>query len=82
VKSGAAPARNQSRDRIARWVCPQVLGDLDNDGDVDLDDVPFFIDVLLGNTTPPGILPERADMNGDGDKDGDDIQLFVDALLP
>ena len=56
-------------------------GDMDDDGDVDMDDVPHFVAVLLGNPTPPGILPERADINDDGDSDGDDIQQFVDKLL-
>jgi len=59
--------------------CP---GDLDGDGDTDLDDLPHFVDALLGN--PPahtGIDQACADTDGDGDRDGQDIHLFVEELL-
>ncbi len=57
-------------------------GDMNDDGVVDFADVEGFVGVLLGNPTPPGIIPDRADMDGDGDEDGQDIQPFVDALVP
>ena len=57
-------------------------GDLDGDGDVDLDDLPHFVDALLGNPPAhPGIDQSCADMNNDGDRDGDDIQPFAGKLI-
>ena len=58
----------------------RLLGDMDDDGDVDTDDLPWFVDVLLGNTTPPFVVPNRADMDSDGIADGEDIQPFVERL--
>ncbi len=57
-------------------------GDMNDDGVVDLADVEPFVEVLLGHSVPPNIIPDRADMNGDGDQDGQDIQGFVEALVP
>ncbi len=58
-------------------VLPTLLGDVDDDGDVDMDDVPQFVSVLLG------LNPARADiadMNRDGAADGQDVGLFIDTL--
>ena len=58
--------------------CP---GDLDGDGDTDLDDLPHFVDALLRN--PPahaGIDQTCADMDGDGNHDGHDARHFVNVL--
>ncbi|MBN2563201.1 MAG: hypothetical protein JXQ75_19940 [Phycisphaerae bacterium] len=55
-----------------------ICGDVDHDGDVDLDDVPLFVDVLLGDD--PANIP-TADMNADGAADGGDVQDFVNAIL-
>jgi hypothetical protein len=57
-----------------------VLGDMDCDLDVDLVDVPTFVDLLLGVAPPPpypACDAYRGDMNLDGRLDGDDVQLFV-----
>ncbi|MBN2561663.1 MAG: DNRLRE domain-containing protein [Phycisphaerae bacterium] len=53
-----------------------LAGDLDCDDDVDLNDLPLFIEALLGDGDVP-----RADMDGDGDSNGLDIQPFVNSLL-
>ncbi len=53
-------------------------GDMDADGDVDIDDLPLFVDVLVG-LDPDHVA--RADMNGDGLANGLDIQPFANVLL-
>ena len=56
-------------------------GDMDDDGDVDADDIPLFVDALLGHALPPGTT-DRSDLDGCGPGgDGDDVQAFVDKLL-
>lgn len=59
---------------------PVRRGDLDRDGDVDMDDLPLFVAVLLDQPAAPG-HEYRADMNNDGAADGVDVHLFVDAML-
>lgn len=56
-------------------------GDMDDDGDVDLDDVPHFVDALLGRPLAPGIV-DRSDMNADGRSDGLDVPPLTSALIP
>ena len=53
---------------------------MDGDGDLDLNDVTDFVNVLLGLDTDPVHLA-AADLNGDHAADGLDIQMFVDAML-
>ncbi len=55
-------------------------GDFDDDGDVDMYDLPVFIDVLIGADTNPD-HHTIADVNGSGTPDGNDIQVFVGLLL-
>lgn len=58
-----------------------VKGDLDSDGDVDIQDVDDFVSaVLIGDSI---VLPIIciADMNGDSALDGLDIESFVEQLL-
>jgi hypothetical protein len=55
-------------------------GDLNNDNQVDADDVPGFVNVLLGLDLDPG-RRARSDVNCSGAVDGLDIQPFVDVLL-
>ncbi|MBN2559406.1 MAG: right-handed parallel beta-helix repeat-containing protein [Phycisphaerae bacterium] len=57
-----------------------VGGDLDFDGDLDLDDLETFVAVLLGTDADP-CRDAKADMNGDGLANGTDVQPFVVALL-
>lgn len=54
--------------------------DVDGDGDVDLDDLGCFVNVLLGLDTDPGHLA-AADFTGDDAADGLDIQMFVGAMI-
>ncbi|MCP4590387.1 MAG: hypothetical protein GY842_06570 [bacterium] len=61
---------------------PADPGDLDDDGDVDLDDHAVFVDCLAGPaiTTPPGDCTalefDRADLDRDSDVDLKDFGLF------
>jgi hypothetical protein len=55
-------------------------GDIDADGDIDLDDLPLFLEALLGEDVPLEHV-DRADMNDSSTADGLDVQPFVDALL-
>ncbi|HVP12153.1 MAG TPA: dockerin type I domain-containing protein [Phycisphaerae bacterium] len=55
-------------------------GDVNNDSRVDVNDLPGFVNVLLGHDSDPG-RRARSDMNCDGSADGLDIQLFIEALL-
>jgi len=58
-----------------------VAGDCNGDGSLVIDDIPCFVNALLGvDTLPPGGII-RSDLNGSGAADGDDIQLFVAALI-
>ncbi len=67
--------------RIATAVPDSNAGDMNDDGVVNLDDVEPFVEVLLGHSVPPNIIPARADVDGDGDQDGRDVQPFVDCLV-
>ena len=53
-----------------------VKGDVDLDGDVDFEDIPWFVAALLGATGQA-----EADIDCDGDIDFNDIPIFVDILL-
>ncbi len=59
-----------------------VLGDMNCSGAVTVDDIPPFIDALLGQYNVPGCDVNLADMNADTFINGLDIAGFVDALLP
>jgi len=62
-----------------------LLGDMDCNWTVDLDDVEPFVQALLApaayNAAYPDCNIDRADVNGDGAIDGRDIQAFVNELL-
>ena len=53
-------------------------GDLTGDGALTMDDVPVFVDVLLGLDPAH---EAAADMDCDGVADGRDIQPFVELLV-
>jgi len=67
-----------ARQHFYLQVLPTRVGDFDDDGDVDGDDLDLFVPVLLGMRPA---LVSRADMNGDSSADGRDIALFVDAFI-
>ncbi|HKQ50250.1 MAG TPA: hypothetical protein VJZ71_19410 [Phycisphaerae bacterium] len=59
---------------------PPLLGDMNGDAQINLFDVPDFVDVLLGlDTEDRRIL--AADMDENGLPDGRDVRLFCTALL-
>lgn len=55
-------------------------GNLTDDGQVMIDDIPTFVDVLTGIITD-GMRRDAADINCDGNNDAKDIQPFVDRIL-
>jgi hypothetical protein len=64
---------------------PEKLGDADQDGDIDADDLRHFIDCYSGSAAtalPPGLRPgcEMMDLDGDGDVDMADLHLLLDRL--
>jgi hypothetical protein len=58
-----------------------MLGDVDGDTAVTLDDVPMFVDVLLGFDTTPAHVA-ASDMNCDQAVNGLDVAGMVQALIP
>jgi len=62
-----------------------AAGDMNNDGEVSLADVPLFVEALIDPTSfqvnHPTVPLLRGDMNCDAAVDGLDVQGFVNALL-
>ncbi len=75
-----APDQVDQAFELLAPVC-NPMGDVNGDGVLDINDIPCFIQCLLGNPTP-GYWCGCADMNLDGTVNGLDIQLFVDDLVP
>ncbi len=65
---------------LRRCGIPDVLGDIDSDGDIDTDDAAALAAVLVG-TPQNGNHVDRSDLNDDGIADGRDIALFVNLIL-
>ncbi|HNQ23332.1 MAG TPA: beta-propeller fold lactonase family protein [Phycisphaerae bacterium] len=71
---------------IATWAPPPVPGDLDDDGDVDIDDFALFVDCMSGpevTTPPPGCAPDvfdAANLDTDADVDLGDFAEFENAF--
>lgn len=55
------------------------MGDINRDQSVTDDDLPLFLDLILGNSADPQQITQ-ADFDGDGSITGLDIQGFVDSL--
>ena len=54
-------------------VIERTPGDIDGDGDVDLED---FVILKKNFNTPSGATPDQGDIDGDGDVDLDDFVIF------
>jgi hypothetical protein len=59
---------------------PQVFADCNNDGVLDDDDVPCFVNALLGTEDVPGAF-ERCDLTFDGQTNGGDMEFFLFCLI-
>ncbi len=57
-------------------VCPEVLGDVTNDGFVDISDINTIINVMLGKDSH-----EKCDVNNDGLVDISDINFTINLML-
>jgi len=58
-----------------------VLGDMNCDSDVNLDDAGAFISTIMDSESTVSCDPMRADMNQDDQLNGADLQGFVDVLM-
>ena len=57
-----------------------LLGDVNNDGEVNISDITKLIDILLDGTIDDSLL-QRADVNNDGEVNISDISKIIDILL-
>lgn len=75
------PGENPFPARLEITLGEALEGDVDGDGDVDLDDAQLLTSVLLDPPAFSQEIRERSDLNGDGSANGADIAPFVQALL-
>ena len=59
---------------------PQITGDVNHDGKVDVADVTTLVDYILGNT-PQGFNASNCDVNNDSKIDVSDVTSLVDIIL-
>ena len=64
----------------AYFLVNSALGDVDGDGNVNIDDVTALIDYLLSGDDS-SIMIENADVNGDGEISIGDVTVLIDILL-
>ena len=57
-----------------------ILGDVNNDGEVNIADINVVIDILLGRLAPHDVL-KRADVDGNGEINIGDINAIIEVLL-
>ena len=57
-----------------------LLGDVNDDGSIDISDITALANYILGNI-PPVFIEQAADVNGDGDINISDITLLVNYIL-
>lgn len=57
-----------------------IVGDVNNDGEVNISDVSALIDVLLGGNADEDTL-KRADVNSDNDVNISDVSSLIDYIL-
>jgi len=66
-----------NNSRLVRFDVPFLPGDLDEDGDVDMDDLALFVACMAGSDIgPPADECVLADLDGEGDVDLLDLALF------
>lgn len=68
-------------DNVVAISTGDLVGDIDADGDVDVDDARALAAVLVGNPIDVAHVV-RSDLNGDGSETGIDIQVIVELLVP
>lgn len=78
---GVAPDLSAIAGQQFAVVSPVVAGDIDADGDADLDDLVHFVNVVLGTETD-ACRVSRSDLDNSGAADGEDVGLFMAAVLP
>ena len=58
----------------------QLIGDLNKDGVVDIDDVNICINIILGTNNDP-VATALADLNGDNSADIADVNAIINIIL-
>ena len=61
-----------------KTVAIEKIGDVDDDGEINIGDVTILIDLLLAGDA---IINETADVNGDGEVNVSDVTILIDRVL-